>query len=295
MSKYKKLLISFIIIISIISISYAIYAIVNQNNDNSNTNNEKILSEIKYLENKLINMLNTLNNIEYKNYKISVEEQNTVNKNDSNISSDSNSSNSNNSSSKQNSNSTDENSKKYILKTQGVFTNSENINWESIKKDVELLYSLIPGLTLDLYQFNFNKDDILNFNKQLDLLSLAVKKENKESVLFEMTKLYSYIPKFLQNIDSEELYKISIKTKVNVFEAYSILDSEDWQLIDQKISNAINEFEVLLTGTNDHREKQYNINKCYIMLNELKNSIENKDKEVFLIKYKNLLEEINNI
>ena len=31
------------------------------------------------------------------------------------------------------------------------------------------------------------------------------------------------------------------------------------------------------------------------MLNELKNVVDTKDKDVFLIKYKNLLEEINNM
>ena len=31
------------------------------------------------------------------------------------------------------------------------------------------------------------------------------------------------------------------------------------------------------------------------MINELKNSVKLKDKEVFLIKYKNLLEELENV
>ena len=40
---------------------------------------------------------------------------------------------------------------------------------------------------------------------------------------------------------------------------------------------------------------KYNINKAYIMINELKNSVNLKDNEVFLIKYKNLLEELENV
>ena len=40
-------------------------------------------------------------------------------------------------------------------------------------------------------------------------------------------------------------------------------------------------------------KKKYNINKTYILLEELKNSLSKKDTEIFYIKYKNLLEEIN--
>lgn len=41
--------------------------------------------------------------------------------------------------------------------------------------------------------------------------------------------------------------------------------------------------------------KQYNISKGYVMLNELKSATVLQDSAVFLIKYKNLLEEMNNI
>ena len=63
---------------------------------------------------------------------------------------------------------------------------------------------------------------------------------------------------------------------------------------------------VLKSHVNNNREKkqmysnkeninQYNINKVYVMINELQNAVTLKDKEVFLIKYKNLLEELQNI
>ena len=61
------------------------------------------------------------------------------------------------------------------------------------------------------------------------------------------------------------------------------------------ITEAIKTYETLLTSANIETNKQASINKAYIMLNELQNAINLKDKQVFLIKYKNLLEEINNM
>lgn len=46
----------------------------------------------------------------------------------------------------------------------------------------------------------------------------------------------------------------------------------------------------------DYVSKNSNkVNKIYVALNELKNSCTLKDRDVFLIKYKNALEELNSI
>ena len=93
----------------------------------------------------------------------------------------------------------------------------------------------------------------------------------------------------------EELYTILVETKSHVLKAYAKLDSDNWQDISSDIRNAIDTYSKLLTMTNIDARKQYNVSKVYIMLNELQNAANLKDPAVFLIKYKNLLEEMNNI
>ena len=87
-----------------------------------------------------------------------------------------------------------------------------------------------------------------------------------------------------------------IKTKNNIFKAYSILDKEDWNKISSNINAASQEFTKLITNVNQNESvNHYNVNKVYVIINELQNAINLKDKEVFLIKYKNLLEELENM
>ena len=50
-----------------------------------------------------------------------------------------------------------------------------------------------------------------------------------------------------------------------------------------------------MTKKDIEEQKQYAINKIYIMLSELQKSTDKKDVQIFLIKYKNMLEELNNI
>lgn len=306
LKKFKKL--AYIVLIVIIFVlSLTVYT--NATKDDSKNQKEKTYSEIKYLESKLVNLLNSMNNIEARNYKVSVSEtteQSTKKTSDSNSSSsdssggssgesEESSSDSGSSSSSQESSGTKQDSKKFELKSEGVLTTTESINWDSVKSEIEVLYTSLPTITLDLYQLDINKDDILNFNKEFDNLTTLVKDDKKEETLKQLSKLYEYIPKFVQNATDEEVDKVLSETKSNIFKAYSKLDSQNWNDISNDIKSAIDVYSRLITNTNINADKQYHISKSYIMLNELQNAVNVKDKLVFLIKYKNLIEEFNNM
>ena len=294
MKKFKKIAF-FVLFLIIIILSFTIYTNASKNNENDIR--EKSLSEIKYVESKLINLFNSLNNIEFENYKISSQEINSQKNSDSsNSSSNSNSSKEgegDSSSSGNNSESSNaplgNNNKKYSL------TPSTVLSQNYIKKEAEEVSSAMPSITLDLYDISLNQSDILNFNKEYDNLLSSIKQEDKEKTMSSLNTLYSYIPKFIKNCSNDEQYKTIINTKQYILSAYSILDSEDWDKINAQIRLAVDTYSKLITDINLETEKQYNINKVYIMINDIQNSTTIKSKDIFLIKYKNIIEELNTI
>lgn len=310
MKKFKK--ISYIILVFIvIALSFMIYSSIARSSETDIK--DKTFSELQYFESKLTYMFNSLNNIEFENYKILVEDISEKSKKSSqsssgagNSSEDSSSDKESESSSSQDSSSDNNNqnassqdssdkTKKYRLDIKGILNNDEKINWDYIKNEAELLDNLISTVVLDLYEISLNNIDILNFDKEYDNLLIAIKMENKEETLKELNLLYSYIPKFLKNCNKDTQYEIIINTKINIFNAYGILDSEDWNSMSKSIQLATENFSKLLTDINLKNKNQYLVNKCYITLNNLQNAINKKDKELFLIKYKNLLEDLNNL
>lgn len=188
-----------------------------------------------------------------------------------------------------------ESKKKFGMKQKGVLTNSDEINWNSLKSEIENLYLSLPTITMELYQLNVNQEDVLGFNTEYDKLTAMVKDEKKEETLVQLTKLYDYFPKFLRGTGQDELYITLVETKNNILKAYSKLDSQNWQEISNDVKNGIDSYSRLLTSTEVDNSKQYNVSKTYIMLNELQKAVTIQDSSVFLIKYKNLIEEINNI
>lgn len=303
----KKLKITaYIVLITIVVvIGTTIFVKANENGEKSQR--EKALTELKYLDSKLEDIFNEMNNITMRNYKVYTSNIEPNKKESSNTSSESSSSSDsgNSKSSTQTtsneqeegnqSNEDEKNLKNYTMQQEGVLTNTNAIDWNKVKNEIELIYTSIPTITLDLYGLNINQDEILNFNRQYDNLTVLVKNQNKEETLRELAKTYQYIPKFAEKVTDDTVYKTVLNTKSNIFLAYSKLDSKNWDEISSDIKNAINIFSQLLTGNVVNANNQTTINKVYVMLNELQNATNVKDEAVFLIKYKNLLEEINNM
>ena len=309
MKKFKIL--GFIVLILIILVlSYSIYVLAKENPQENQEN--KILSEIRYVEAEFTDLFNTMNNIETRNYGIEIDElsketaekmkesESSSSEGGQSSSSGSGSSGTEESSSNTSSGEngeTNQDSEKYDLKLNGVLTTTKDINWDIVKSEVENLYTSIPTMTMDLYQLNINKDEILNFNKEIDNLVTVVNEENKESTLQILSVIYDYLPKFLESAKGEDvIYKKVVVTKANIFKGYSKLDSGKWDEISQDIQNGVNTFTELLSNPDViNSNNQYSVNKIYIMLNELQNAVNMQDVSVFLIKYKNLIEEIEAI
>lgn len=333
MKKSLKILYYVIIVFIVILIGFGIYYAVHSTNKNDEQIESKVISEIEYIDEKLISFFNDMNNVEYENYKLVVQELGTTNnskedqklsestnlangesqtkessnnqssgqENSSNQSQNANQGNSSNQSQNTSQGSLATNSeskeetKKYSMEEAGILVDSKDINWEKLQTQVENLYISIPTITLDIYKVTKNQEEILKFNSQFDELTQAMKTENKEETLSKLVNLYETMNNFVAQVSKSDNEKIISQTKLNILKAYSKLDSKNWQEIANDIQTATKNFEILLTDIEVSEQKQYTINKVYIMLNEMLSAVEKQDQDVFLIKYKNLLEDLNNI
>lgn len=318
--KYKIISYVFLAVFLVLIIGFGTYRVMSVNKNGKQSKiKEKIEKEIQYIDENLIKIFNKMNNIEYESYKISVNTVNTENKEETNQngkdSTGSNLENSNESSTgnnqKENSSSSEENNttgnasssdkntesiqKKYNLQEEGILTQKEEIDWKEVKNDIEKMYVSIPTITLDLYQTNITDQNILNFNTEYDNLTKIIQEENKIDTLKQLCKIYEIYVKFIEENNSSEQEKTIAKTKLNIFKAYSSLDEEKWDEISNYMRSASEEFSKLMTSTDMKEQKQYGINKAYIMINELYKSANIKDSKIFLIKYKNTLEEFKNL
>lgn len=274
------------------------------NNNNDGNLKSKVSDEMEYVESKIITIANQLNNISVDNYKIISEEINTKSKNDESSSSgdsgsggDSENSGGSNKSSDGKSDgqsqdgSESKNTKTYKTVYNNILSDNKEPKWNTIKEEIQVLEETWGTVTLDLYKIGENNEDIISFSNDLNSAIINISKENKKESLDSMSKLYSYFTKYVDTYASDDLTKNKVNVKYNILNAYVLIEQEKWDEIKTSIDKAEQEYMSIINNVDNN--KQYNINKGYILLKEFRNAVDTKDKNVLYIKYKNLIEEIN--
>lgn len=277
--------------------------------DNNKTANEdmklKLIQEIDYLDTKIVSILNSLNNISLQEYTITSEEISLEKKSDtSNSGGQSNSeksSSQNGQSGNQQSNSQTQsengnNINITQMKSQNILEIDENnIEWQIIKNEIETINEAWTVIILDLSSLNVDTNNILNFSSILDESILSIKNEDKQTSLRNLAKLYSIIPNLEKGVGAETSIQNIKQVKSNIINAYTVIEQEEWTEVENNITKAEENLKNVINDMKYIQNKEYKVNKTYVLLKELQNSLSYRDKKLFYVKYKNLMESINSL
>lgn len=304
----NKIIFPVLVILSVIVITLS-----GCNNDTKNEDmKSKIERELDYLDTQIISILNDLNNISLQNYTVTPEEI-TLGEDGSSGGSSSGGSSSQSggssegsaqgseqkqSSSQSQSASDTKESKITIMKMEpeNVLSSDENdVDWNSIKNNIQTINESWGVVILDLSNMNVDNNDILNFSSTLDDCILSIKDEKKTDTLTNIAKLYSFIPKFERGISAENSTQNIKQVKSYIINAYSLVEKDDWTAIGNNISECEKTFKNITNDMEYMKDKEYKVNKTYVLIKELQNSLTYKDKKLFYVKYKNAMESINTL
>lgn len=250
----------------------------------------KIEQEIDYLDTKLIDIINNLNNIKLQDYKITVakvqEEADTSKAGEKEEKSGE--------SEKDETDTSKEEKDVTKVEKEVIVTSGGEIPWQIIKDEVEVLFSTWSSIVLDLYELGVPSETIVEFSNTLDKVIISVKEQNKEQTAIYLAKAYSFLPEFIKNSQIDQTKKKIIETKSHVIISYAYVQTQNWDKVQGEVINAEKKYAEILNDVSKKQDsRKYNINKGSILIQELKNSLSTKEAEIYYVKYKNLLEELN--
>jgi len=179
------------------------------------------------------------------------------------------------------------------LLTKNIIGESKDVNWELIKSRTENLYSIWSTVSIDLAELNVSQDKINAFNTALNQVTLEIKNENKSEGIQKFVDLYGSVLDFYNSFENDmSANEKKIKEiKYNIIIAYENVEMDKWDEARSFVEEAQRKNVEILSNLEGSNE--FNIKKINIILNQIYSSLDTKDKDIFYINYKNLIEEIN--
>lgn len=313
--KWKKYLIIAGIAIVVIIIAIVGMRKIMNNNTKESSINKKINNELDYLGTTTLSMINSLNNLNLEDVvkvrRTSTNSGDNSQNNANSSSGDEGKNNSNTSDSQQQEDSssnskTDEtsstgtdmkNTKSFSLEDNSILLrDNTNVDWSALESEAENLFTAWSTIILDLNSLSISNEDILAYNSNLDSLLKALKDNDKANSAISLANLYSLNSKYINESSKNDESKKLAYIKSNVISAYSLVTAEKWERVNQLLDQAEKGLlDVINTSGNTEERKQTKINKSYVMLKELIKTSNEKNAEIFYLKYINLIKELNNI
>ena len=313
--KWKKYLIITGIAIVVIIIAIVGMRKIMNNNTKESSINKKINNELDYLGTTTLSMINSLNNLNLEDVvKVRRTSTNSGDNSQNNANSSSgnegkNNSNTSDSQQQEDSSSnskTDEtsstgtdmkNTKNFSLEDNSILLrDNTNVDWSALESEAENLFTAWSTIILDLNSLSISNEDILAYNSNLDSLLKALKDNDKANSAISLANLYSLNSKYINESSKNDESKKLAYIKSNVISAYSLVTAEKWEQVNQLLDQAEKGLlDVINTSGNTEERKQTKINKSYVMLKELIKTSNEKNAEIFYLKYINLIKELNNI
>lgn len=303
-SKYGLIFLMIIFSIMLVILIY-INFFKNNKNESYALLKDKGENEIIYLDSTIIELLNKLNNISYTRYDITIEQ---INENQKQATSDTNSGassqgtdakeegnngTSSNSGSVSKSTNQSENKTSKLAKTDSLLnSNHDTINWTEIAYGVETLYTAWPTISIDMKSLNVPQQDISNFSVTLDGVAKSVKSNDKNNTLVNLYNLYTMLPKFFSYFSTDESKLNIYYAKENILNAYIYADKDKWEEMNNSVNKAINNLSNIMNDNMIYNTKKVNIDKAYTLLQELQRGIAIEEKEIFYLKYKLAIEQL---
>ena len=144
-------------------------------------------------------------------------------------------------------------------------------DWEKIKIEIENLYTSWAVVENDIStKENINQEEIKKIDKNFDNLFMISIEKNKINFMKETVDFYK-----------NKLYILKVKKKL--YEVYYNVEEKDWNSAKNNIILA-----------NDYANQIENLEeKVKILLQNITNSIEQENKEVFIVKYSGIVNELN--
>lgn len=324
--KYLAILLGIICLILAIILIY-VKVMAADNKASEKDLNNKIEEELKYLDSNLISLMNKLNNITVINYKVYTREINDSSSNSAESSGKGNSSSSmqeGNSSSGQSSGQSQQggdsssqgssggqggsesqngggsstgSSKQPITVSElipnTILSNNSETDWTELAYLLENIYSTWPTISMDLKEKGITQDLIDSFSLSMNGAIQSLKGQDKSNTLINLYNMYINLPKYIIAITNEAGKVNLYNTKANILNAYVLATTSDkWNDITNSIIEAKNNFNTILTNGNNDKNEKNNLQKTYVIMEDLERASKLNDKDIFLIGYKNVISQL---
>lgn len=164
--------------------------------------------------------------------------------------------------------------------------------WDEILNDARKIENGMATTLVDLASLNIDTTEIAKLSTGINNMIIAIENEDETNFIVELNNIYALIPNYLSKYlnDSELIFKKQLK--YYAISTYVGFRMGNVELAKSQIAEAETRYSEKMKDVNYVQNNEYNVNKVYILLQELKAAVDSGSQELVRTKYLLLVDEM---
>ncbi len=172
----------------------------------------------------------------------------------------------------------------------GEYLVDEKLDWKDISEEVKEISISIDTIIQDLSELDIPNEDILALRNEVNSLIISSGNEDEYNLLQRTSYLYSLLPNYLEKYSDDKNQVDVMKLKSLVLSSFVQANFLEWDTAKNTIVLAEAKYNEMMNNVDYMKEYSNNLNKIYVLLEELKNAIELQEVELTKVKFVNFIE-----
>jgi len=167
-----------------------------------------------------------------------------------------------------------------------------SMEWDKVLEDTRKVEGALATTIVDLTTLNIEASEISKLSDGVNNMIVAIGNEDEKTYLIELNNVYALIPTYMEKYsqNSEKAFKKRLKYyTISTYVAYN-----DGNL--EMAKTQVNELEKIYSQKMQEvgyiQNNEYNLNKVYVLIQELKKAVEANNSELVQSKYLLVIDEI---
>ena len=170
--------------------------------------------------------------------------------------------------------------------------NSETQKWDEMLEDSKKLENAMATTLVDLAMLNIDAEEIAKLSTGINNLILAIEAQDEINLMVELNNIYALIPNYLSKYLKDEQLIFKKQLKYYAISTYVGFTMGNIELAKGQIGEAESKYSEKMKDISYVKNNEYNVNKIYVLIQELKTAIDSNSPELVKTKYLLLIEEI---
>lgn len=179
-----------------------------------------------------------------------------------------------------------------FIKDEYLDMDTQTQKWDEILNDARKIENAMATTLVDLASLNIDTTEIAKLSTGINNMIIAIENKDETNFIVELNNIYALIPNYLSKYlnDSELIFKKQLK--YYAISTYVGFRMGNVELAKNQIAEAETRYSEKMKDVNYVQNNEYNVNKVYILLQELKSAVDSGSQELVRTKYLLLVDEM---